>query len=45
MIRRDDADRNDMVRRGDHSVGGHGHDRVVVAGGKRVGEIADVVGQ
>src|SRR5262245_22719669 len=40
VVGRDDADRNDVVRRHYGGVRGHGHDRVEVARGQRVGKIA-----
>src|SRR5262245_39231187 len=45
VVGRDDADRNDVVRRHDGGVRGHGHDRVEVARGQRVGEVAQIVGE
>jgi hypothetical protein len=44
VIRRYDPDWDDMVRRGDHRISGHGHYGVVVACGQRIGEVAYVVG-
>jgi Protein of unknown function (DUF1214) len=43
MVRRDDAYGNDIAGAGDDGVGGHGHDRVEVARGERVAQIAEVV--
>src|SRR5262245_10980973 len=45
VVGRDDPDRHDVVRRYDHGVRGHGHDRIEVARGQRVGEVAEIVGQ
>src|SRR4029079_18540272 len=44
MVRRDQADGNDVVGGDDHGIGGHGDHRIEVATGQRVGEIAQVVG-
>ena len=45
MIRRDDADRHDVLRGDDDGVGRHRHDRIEVAGRQRVLKIAEIVGQ
>src|SRR6185437_2846533 len=43
VIWRDDTDRDDMLGACYDDVACHGHDRVVVAGGEGIGEIAKVV--
>src|SRR5512140_2101300 len=40
-----DADRHDMLRRHDHGIRRHGHDRIEIACGERVGEVAEVIGE
>src|SRR5208282_1747039 len=43
-VRWNDADWHDLVRLGDHAVGGESHERVEVHGGQAVGQIAIVIG-
>src|ERR1700756_3534825 len=45
MVGRDDANGHDMLRCYDHGVGGHCHDRIEVARGQCVAEIAEVIGE
>src|SRR4029078_2830368 len=45
MVRRNDANRHDMVSRGDHGCAGHGHHGIEVACRQGVREIPDVVGK
>src|SRR5207237_3833400 len=45
MVGRNDAHGHDVFRRYDHGVCRHGHDRVEIACGQHVGEIAEVIGQ
>src|SRR5258707_15451166 len=45
MVGRDDADGHDILRRYDHDIGGHRHDRIEVAGGQCIAEVAEGVGQ
>ena len=45
VVGRDDADRHDVLRRDDDGIGRHRHDRIEIARGQRVGEIAEIVGQ
>src|SRR6516225_291764 len=43
VIRRNHAHRDDMLGVHDHGVGGHRDDRIEIARGERVGEIAEVI--
>src|SRR5437588_12182502 len=45
MVGCDDAHGHDVFRRYDHGVCRHGHDRVEIACGQHVGEVAEVIGQ
>jgi len=45
MIRRDQADGNDILGRDDHGVSGHRHHRVEVARGQHVGEVTEIIGK
>ena len=42
-IRREHSERDDFVSLRDHNVGGHGHQRIEVAGRQRVDEITRVI--
>jgi hypothetical protein len=44
VVRRDHADRNDLLDLRDHSAAGHRHHRVEIAGGQGVDQIAVIVG-
>src|SRR6187551_2633221 len=45
VVRRNDPYRNNVVGAGNDSVGSHRDDRVEIAGGQRVTQIADIIGQ
>src|SRR6185295_20034019 len=45
VIRCDDAYGYDMLRRYDHGICRHRHDRIEIARGQRVGEVAEVIRQ
>ena len=45
MVGRNDANRHDMVSRGDYGRAGHGHYRIEIARRQGVREIPDVVGK
>ena len=45
MVGCDDAHGHDVFCRYDHGVRRHGHDRVEIACGQHVGEVAEVIGQ
>ena len=45
VIRRDDADRHNVLRGDDDGIGSHGHHRIEIARGERVLKIAQIVGE
>jgi len=45
MVGPDDADGHDVLRRHDHGIGRHRHNRIEVARSQRVGEVAEIVGE
>jgi hypothetical protein len=45
MVGRDYPNRNDMLRAHDHRLGRHHHKRIEIAGGERVAEIPEIVGE